>query len=51
MRSNDFEALSASIAPGVMNYRATFAWRIDASVLTEMVPKVEEAQLRYAAFT
>lgn len=34
-----------------MNYGATFAWRIDASVLMEMVPRVEEAQLHYAAFT
>ena len=45
-----FEAFSASIAPGVMNYGATFAWRIDASVLMEMVPRVEEAKLHYAAF-
>lgn len=39
------EALSASIAPGVMNYGATFAWRIDASVLMEMVPRVEVAHM------
>ena len=50
MRSNDFEAFSASIAPGVTNCGATFAWRIDASALMEMVPRVEEARLHYAAF-